>query len=108
MKTLDNHLIDLDNYKITRSLMDIKEEFDNLVEKLKRERDEITLKAHLASMDARKELEGAEKKWSQLKEKASEIADDTVETSEEYIAKAKIVGEELKETYKRISKRLSE
>jgi len=29
-------------------------------------------------------------------------------TSEEYIAKAKIVGEELKETYKRISKRLSE
>jgi hypothetical protein len=108
MKTLDNHLIDLDNYKITRSLMDIKEEFDNLVEKLKRERDEITLKAHLASMDARKELEGAEKKWSQLKEKASEIADDTVETSEEYIDKAKIVGEELKETYKRISKRLSE
>jgi len=59
-------------------------------------------------MDARKELEGAEKKWNQLKEKASEIADVTVETSEEYIVKAKIVGEELKETYKRISKRLTE
>ena len=54
------------------------------------------------------ELEGAEKKWNQLKEKATEIADDTVEISEEYIVKAKIVGEELKETYKRISKRLSE
>ena len=88
--------------------MGIKEEFESLVEKLKRERDEITLKAHLASMDARKELEGAEKKWHQFKEKASEIADGTVETSEVYIAKAKIVGEELKETYKRISKRLSE
>ena len=88
--------------------MGIKEEFEGLVEKLKRERDELTLKAHLASMDARKELESAEKKWNQLKEKASEIADGTVETSEEYIAKAKIVGEELKETYKRISKRLSE
>ena len=88
--------------------MGIKEEFESLVEKLKRERDEITLKAHLASMEARKELEGAEEKWNQLKKKASEIADDTVETSGEYIAKAKIVGEELKETYRRISKRLSE
>lgn len=88
--------------------MGIKEEFESLVEKLKRERDEITLKAHLASMEARQELEGAEKKWNHLKEKASEIADVTVETSEEYIVKAKIVGEELKETYKRISKRLSE
>jgi L-lactate utilization protein LutB len=69
--------------------MGIKEEFDSLVEKLKTERDEITLKAHLATMEARKELEGAEKKWDQLREKASEIADDTIETSEEYIAKAK-------------------
>ncbi len=88
--------------------MGIKEEFENLVEKLKRERDEITLKAHLASMDAKKELEGAEEKWKQLKVKTSEIADCTIETTEEYIAKAKIVGEELNETYKRISKRLSE
>ncbi|MBV5326791.1 MAG: hypothetical protein JZU65_04015 [Chlorobium sp.] len=88
--------------------MGMKEDFDNLIEKLKTERDGIKLKAHLASMEARQEIEGAEKKWGQLKEKASEIADGTVETSEEYIAKAKIVGEELKETYKRISKRLSE
>jgi hypothetical protein len=88
--------------------MGIKEEFDYLVKKLKAERDELKLKAHLASMDAKKEFEGAEIKWGQLKEKASEIADTTVETSEEYIAKAKIVGEELKETYKRIAKRLSE
>jgi len=88
--------------------MGIKEEFDYLVKKIKMERDELKLKAHLASMDARKELEGAEKKWDLLKEKASEIADDTIETSEEYIVKAKIVGEELKETYNRIAKRLSE
>jgi hypothetical protein len=88
--------------------MGIQEEFNNLVAKLKTERDEIKLKAHLASMDARKEMEGAEEKWGQIKEKASKIGDDTVDTSEEYIAKAKIVGEELKETYKRIFKRLSE
>jgi hypothetical protein len=86
--------------------MDMKEEFNRLVEKLNIERDEINLKIHLASMDAKKEYEEAEKKWGQVKAKASKIADDAVETSEEFIAKAKIVGEELKETYDRISKRL--
>ena len=87
--------------------MEIREEFDKLLEKLKTDRDELNLKIHLASMDAKEEFEEAEKKWVQVKVKASEIADDAMETSEEYIAKAKIVGEELKETYNRIFKRLS-
>jgi len=42
--------------------MGLKEDFDNLIEKLKTERDGIKLKAHLASMDARQEIDGAEKK----------------------------------------------
>ncbi|RPH40762.1 MAG: hypothetical protein EHM86_05175 [Desulfobulbaceae bacterium] len=88
--------------------MGMKEEFDKLVEKLKTERDELNLKMHLASMDAKEEFAEAEKKWDQLKAKTSEIADTAKETSEEYISKAKVVGEELKETYNRISKRLSE
>jgi putative cell wall-binding protein len=88
--------------------MPTKIEFDNLLAKLKSERDEIMLKLHLASMDAKEEFEEAEKNWSKIKIKAAEIADDSKETSEEFIAKAKIVGEELRETYNRISKRLSE
>lgn len=87
--------------------MGMKEEFNKLIDKLRMERDEINLKIHLASMDAKKEFEQAEKQWSQLKVKASEIADDAVETSEEFVTKSKVVGEELKETYRRISKRLS-
>jgi len=87
--------------------MEIKEEFKKLIGKLRTERDEINLKIHLASMDAKEEFEEAEKKWRKVKAKASDIADDTVETSEEFITKTKIVGEELKETYNRISKRLS-
>jgi putative cell wall-binding protein len=87
--------------------MTMKIEFDTLLEKLKSERDEISLKLHLASMEAKEEFEEAEKNWDQLKIKAAEIADDSKETSEEFIAKAKIVGDELKEAYSRISKRLS-
>ncbi len=88
--------------------MTIKIEFDDLLEKLKTERDEIMLKLHLASMEAKEEIEEANKQWEALKIKAAEIADDSIETSDEFIAKAKIVGEELKEAYSRISKRLAD
>ena len=88
--------------------MSTKIEFDNLLDKLKSERDEIMLKLHLASMEAKEEFEEAEKNWDKIKIKAAEIADDSKETSEEFIAKAKIIAEELKETYNRISKRLSD
>lgn len=87
--------------------MAIKEDFDNLIEKLKTERDEISLKLHLASMEAKAEFDGAEQQWQLVKTKATEIADDSVETSEDFIAKAKIIGEELKETYQRIAQRLT-
>ena len=88
--------------------MNVQEEFDKLVEKLKTERDEINVKMHLASMDAKEEFAEAEKKWQQVKVKMAEIADEAIDTSEDYIAKAKIVGDELKETYSRIIKRFSE
>ena len=88
--------------------MAIKEEFNNLLDKLKTERDEISLKLHLASMEAKEEFNSAEQQWNLVKTKAAEIADDSVDTSEEFVAKAKVVGEELKETYQRIAKRLTE
>ena len=88
--------------------MSIKIEFDSLLEKLKTERDAILLKLHLASMEAKEEIEEADKHWEDLKIKAAEIADDSKETSDEYIAKAKIIGEELVEAYNRISKRLTD
>ncbi|MFA6161989.1 MAG: hypothetical protein WC685_01020 [Methylobacter sp.] len=88
--------------------MTIKQDFENLLDKLQSERDEIKLKLHLASMEAKEEFDEAEKQWGHLKNKAAEIADDSVETSEEFINKAKIVGEELKEAYNRIATRLSD
>ena len=86
--------------------MEFKAEIENLVSKLKTERDELKLKMHLASMEAKDEFEEAEKKWKQLKEKTSAIKSDVAATSEELMANTKIVGEELKETYNRIKTRL--
>jgi len=86
--------------------MAIQEEFDKLVERLKTEHDQLKLKMHLASMEVKGEFEEAEKTWNQLKAKAAAIADEAVDTSDEYIGKAKIVGDELKEAYRRIASRL--
>ena len=86
--------------------MAIQEEFEKLVDRLKTERDELKLKMHLASMEVKEDFEEAERKWDQLKNRAIDIADGAVETSDEYIDKAKIVGDELKEAYNRIASRL--
>lgn len=88
--------------------MSVKDDFEDLLNKLQTQRDEINLKLHLASMEAKQEFEEAEQEWQQLKAKAADIADDSVETSEDFISKTKIVAEELKEAYYRISKRLSD
>lgn len=88
--------------------MSLQSEFENLLSKLNTEREELQLKLHLAGLEAKEEFAEAEKQWQQIKTKASEIADDSIETSEEFIAKAKIIGEEIKDTYHRIAKRLSE
>lgn len=88
--------------------MEMREDFDKIVERLKRERDQLKLRMHLASMEVKEEFGEAEKKWQKIKTKAAEIADDAVETSDDYVDKAKIIGEELKETYNRITKRLSQ
>jgi HJR/Mrr/RecB family endonuclease len=88
--------------------MSIKEDFENLLNELQAEHDEIKLKMHLASMEARQEFEEAEKELHRLKIKAAEITDKSVDTSEDFIAKAKIVGEELKDAYYRIGKRLND
>ena len=106
LNILDEGQSDQENNKGV--VMELKEDFIKLVEKLKTERDEINLKIHLGSMEAQKEFEEAEKKWSHVKSKASDLVDDGKATSEDLITKAKIVGDELKETYKRISKRLSD
>ena len=45
----------------------MKEEFGSLIDRLKAERDRIKLQAHLATMEAREEIEAAEEKWNQLK-----------------------------------------
>lgn len=88
--------------------MSLQNDFENLLDKLNAEREQLELKLHLASMEVKDEFAEAEKQWQQIKQKAAEIADESLETSDDLIDKAKIVAEELKDTYQRIAKRLAE
>jgi len=84
----------------------MKQEFTILVAKLKAEREEMQLKMHLASMEAKEEFSEAERKWHQIEQQAHKIADNSVEMSEDLITSVKIIGEELQDTYQRIATRI--
>lgn len=86
----------------------MRKEFEGLLAKLSAQRDELNLQLHLASMEAKEEYAEAEQKWDLVKQKASEIADDSVETTDEFIGAVKVVGEELAEAYQRIAKRIAD
>lgn len=86
--------------------MDLNKEFDELSNAIKQQRDEIEVQIHLASMDAKDEWQKAEKNWGQFIDGLGVITDDTKEASAELIHTTKIIGDELKNTYTRISERL--
>ena len=86
--------------------MDLKKEFNELTDTLKQQRDEIEVQIHLASMEAKDEWQKAEQNWDQFIDKLGVITDDTKEASAELIQTTKIIGDELKNTYTRISERL--
>ena len=87
--------------------MDLKKEFDELTDALKQQRDEIEVQIHLASMEAKDEWQKAEKNWDQFIDGLGVITDDAKEASAELIQTTKIIGDELKNTYTRISERLN-
>ena len=88
--------------------MNVKKEFDEITDFLKQQRGEIELQLHLASMDAKEEWQKAEKKWDSFVDSLAMITEETEETSAEIIHATKVIGDELKETYRRISDRLKQ
>jgi hypothetical protein len=86
--------------------MNLQKEFDELTNKLNQQRDEIQLQLHLASKEAKEEWQEAEKGWGKFVDSLDVISDDTKESSAELIQATKVIGDELKEAYQRISERL--
>jgi hypothetical protein len=86
---------------------DVKHRWDDVLAKLKQERDELALKMHLGKKEAAAEWERLEAKWHEVKaEKMSPVMDAADETTVGVGLALELAAEELKKGYERIRKLL--
>jgi hypothetical protein len=81
-------------------------EIEKLLAQAKQERDEIVVKAHLFQADAKDEWHKADKEWEHFKSKAGQVSKEAKGASEDVIAAAKLLGEEIIKSFQRIRKTL--
>ena len=81
--------------------------WDDVLVKLKQERDELALKMHLGRKEAADEWERLEAKWHEVKARKMPSVDDTADETTVGIGLAlELATEELKKGYERIRKLL--
>ena len=84
---------------------------ENLAEvwaKLRQERDELRVKIHLGTMEAKEEWDSLEKKWQRFESRAVEKKDEVVETSRDVGEGVELIAKELGAAYRRIRDGLRE
>ena len=77
-------------------------------EKLKAQRDEMRVQAHLARAELLDEWDEVEKKWQKAEQQLSRVQDHAIETTAEMQRSAKVIMEEIASTYERIKERLDD
>lgn len=85
-------------------MSDIKQRIDKMVAELKQERDELHVRLNLAKMEAGDEWKKMDAQLGKLEAKAKELGGATAEASQEISAAAKLLGEEIRDGLKKISK----
>ena len=84
-----------------------KERLAEVVAKLKQERDELRLKAHLGTMEAKEEWRELEGKWQTLESRLAEAKGEAAEKAREAKANVGLIAEELEAAYRRIRDRMA-
>ena len=80
---------------------DIKHKYQDMIQSVKTERDELRVKMHLANLEVQEEWAVVEKKWDQFKHKTGELEGAASESSHELGEALSILGDELKQSYRR-------
>lgn len=86
--------------------MTLKEELRELSQTVQRHRDEVRVQLHLARQDVKDEWDDLDAYWQRFRRKLDEIVHDAEDTSQEARQSARELGNELKEGYERLRKRL--
>ncbi len=83
-------------------------DIDDFWEKLKTQRDEMKVQAHLARAEFRDEWNEVEEKWQKAEQAFDRVQDQAIETTAEMQKSAKVIMEEIASTYERIKQRLDD
>lgn len=86
--------------------MSTNNELNNLLQKLKTERDQIKLKIHLAGQDAKDEWQKLEEKWKPFTDKVHEVESAAESSGEQVKAAAELLGQEIKKGFENVRKAL--
>lgn len=89
-------------------MTDQKSSLDDVVSKLKQERDELKLQMHLASMEAKDEYERISGQVDELSGQYEPVKDAVEETAGNVFAALGMVAEELKIGFGRVRKSITE
>lgn len=84
--------------------MSIAESYEELLVRLHRERDELAVRAHLLSLDARDEWQKAEGAWEGVKEKARELGCEGAASYEDIREAMEALLMEISDAYHRMRK----
>ena len=79
---------------------------EELIGKLKQERDELRVQMHLAKAEAKDEWQELEKKWEILENKLAALKRETKDASKDIGAALGVLSEEIANAYRRIRKTL--
>lgn len=83
---------------------EMKAHIGEMLDDLKQQRDQLRLKIELGKLEANEEWVKLEKKLTRLEAKAHELGKATADSSHDIAAAAKLLGEEIAEGFKNISK----
>ena len=86
--------------------MTIGQDIDGMLAKLRQQRDELKLQAHLFKAETRDEWEKVEDQWQNLQSRAKQVGAAGGEAGEDIGKALKSLGEEMMEGYRKIRKSL--
>ena len=79
---------------------------EEMMNELRRERDELRVRLHLAKLEASDEWKELESKLVKLEAKAAKLGNATAEASKDVAAAVTLLGQEVRDGFKRIAKQL--
>ena len=85
-------------------MSDFNQSINNMLQELKQKRDELQVQVHLAKLEANDEWKTIQGKLEKVELKAKELSKATVESSSEIASAAQLLGQEIREGFKKIVK----